>query len=427
MSESTETIDEENSDSKTPWVMTEPKEVDEPKKDGFGLFIILALFVALWVFTSVQTFVVVIGIFVAMTLHELGHFMTARWTGMKATQFFIFMGPRIWSFKRGETEYGIRSIPLGAFVRIVGMNNLDPCAPEDETRAYKNKSYPRRMLVITAGSIMHFIQALIILTLLLSVVGIERNSGEDWVVLDTGGVSKEAGLIKGDKILSVDDVDATSFQVMRDYVVERPGEKVEITYERDGNIKTAFPILSKNSDTGDGMLCLTQENTSSKYRERSGPTAGFKAFGTFVVQTFAGLNRIPGGYAKAVSNIGTPKEISVDPLANGCTGLNEEAYRPSSILGFVQIAGQAGSWEEVLIMLTAFNIFLGIFNLLPLLPLDGGHAAIATYERLRSRKNKVHQADVNKLVPLTYVVVFLMIGLTIPLLVLDIVRPIVLG
>ena len=76
----------------------------------------------------------VVGVLIAIFLHELGHFTTARWTGMKATQFFIGFGPRLWSFRKGETEYGVRALPLGAFVRIIGMNNMDEVPPEDESR-----------------------------------------------------------------------------------------------------------------------------------------------------------------------------------------------------------------------------------------------------------------------------------------------------
>ncbi|MEZ5225985.1 MAG: site-2 protease family protein [Acidimicrobiales bacterium] len=119
-------------------------------------------------------FLVVVGLVIMIFLHELGHFMTARWTGMKATQFFLGMGPRIWSFKRGEVEYGVRAIPAGAFVRIIGMNNLDPVPPGDEPRAYKNQAYWKRMVVITAGSMMHFLQAIVLFTLLYSVVGVPR-------------------------------------------------------------------------------------------------------------------------------------------------------------------------------------------------------------------------------------------------------------
>ena len=100
-------------------------------------------------------FVFLIGILVSVFLHETGHYLTARATGMKVTQFFIGFGPRVWSFRRGETEYGVRVLPLGAFVRIIGMNNLDEVDPADEARTYRQKSYPRRMLVISAGSMMH--------------------------------------------------------------------------------------------------------------------------------------------------------------------------------------------------------------------------------------------------------------------------------
>ncbi len=135
----------------------------EPTAGGptafIGLGVIAVLLVALYMW-SPWAFVFVIGLLISIFLHELGHFSTARWTGMKATQFFLFMGPKLWSFRRGETEYGIRAYPVGAFVRIIGMNNLDEVAPEDEPRAYRNKSYPRRMLVITAGSIMHILIAI---------------------------------------------------------------------------------------------------------------------------------------------------------------------------------------------------------------------------------------------------------------------------
>ena len=95
----------------------------------------------------------VIGLLISIFLHELGHFVTARWTGMKVTEFFLFWAPSCGASAAARPSTASRAIPLGAFVRIIGMNNLDEVAPEDEPRAYRNKSYPRRMLVITAGSI----------------------------------------------------------------------------------------------------------------------------------------------------------------------------------------------------------------------------------------------------------------------------------
>ena len=100
-----------------------------------GLFVWLA-FVNIWIF------VFVVGVVISIFLHEFGHYITARWTGMKVTQFFLFFGPRLWSFRRGETEYGVRALPLGAFVRIIGMNRMDEVEPEDEARTYRQQSFP---------------------------------------------------------------------------------------------------------------------------------------------------------------------------------------------------------------------------------------------------------------------------------------------
>ena len=146
--------------------VTERDPADEPFGGGStgaiaGLAII-GLFIWLG-FTSRWMLFFALGILVSVFLHELGHFLTARLTGMKATQFFIGFGPRLWSFHRGETEYGVRLLPLGAFVRIIGMNNLDEVPPADEARTYRQKSYPRRMLVITAGSLMHLLIAIVLL------------------------------------------------------------------------------------------------------------------------------------------------------------------------------------------------------------------------------------------------------------------------
>ena len=140
-------------------------------------------------------FVFVVGILVSVFLHETGHFVTARLTGMKATQFFIGFGPRLWSFRRGETEYGVRVLPLGAFVRIIGMNNMDDVPPADEARTYRQKSYPRRMLVITAGSLMHLLIAIVLLFTVYSIRGelVERAGCRDRPSRQSGPAD-EAGL-----------------------------------------------------------------------------------------------------------------------------------------------------------------------------------------------------------------------------------------
>ena len=123
---------------------------------------VLALLIWLGI-SNVWSLVLVVGLLLSVFLHELGHFKTAGWAGMKRTQFFMGFGPKVWSMHRNGVEYGVRALPLGAFVRIVGMNNLDPVDEVDEQVAYSSKPYRWRLLVITAGSLMHIIIAVLIM------------------------------------------------------------------------------------------------------------------------------------------------------------------------------------------------------------------------------------------------------------------------
>src|SRR5207253_5246298 len=106
---------------------------------------------------------VIVALFVMIMLHELGHFLAANRSGMKVTEFFIGFGPRIWSIKRGETEYGVKAVLLGGYCRIIGMTNLEDVAPEDEPRAYRSKGYFARVLVAAAGPAVHFVIALVLM------------------------------------------------------------------------------------------------------------------------------------------------------------------------------------------------------------------------------------------------------------------------
>jgi membrane-associated protease RseP (regulator of RpoE activity) len=131
------------------------------------------IMIALLAYLAVKnpwTFVFVVGLLLSVFLHEVGHFSTARLTGMKVTQFFMGFGPRVWSRSKGEVEFGVRALPLGAFVRIIGMNNVDEVDPADESRAYRSQTFPRRLLVITAGSLMHMVIAFALFCIHLVVV-----------------------------------------------------------------------------------------------------------------------------------------------------------------------------------------------------------------------------------------------------------------
>jgi membrane-associated protease RseP (regulator of RpoE activity) len=427
------TVDAESSEpeatpgsaGRRPWVMAEPAEAEagQERSNPLGLVVLLGLFGLLWFGAGHRYFLVVLGLLVMIFLHELGHFMTARWTGMKATQFFLFMGPRVFSFRRGETEYGMRLLPVGAFVRIVGMNNLDPCDPDDEARAYKNKSYPRRMLVITAGSMMHFIQAILLFVVLSSVIGAQDPN--QWTIseisqLATGETpAVEAGLQPGDTITSVDGVSTVDYRDFQAYLRDRPGQTVTLEVVRDGATSTVDTVLAERPlENGEITGFLGVAPTFE--RSRQSPLVGFENFGRAMWGSIAAVPRFlsPSTFV----NLGQlllqgPAEVSIDS--------EEAARRPVSMIGVVAIAGAPDfDWTVPITMLAFINIFVGVFNLMPLLPLDGGHAAIATYERLRSRKGHRHQMDVAKLLPLTYAVVLVLGFLMLTTLLLDIVRPI---
>ncbi len=431
MESMTSTATEEAEPSHNRWNM-EPKDLGEDfegQTNPLGLIAILGLFAYLYFAAGPRIFLVVLGIVVMIFLHELGHFATAKWTGMKVTQFFMFMGPRLWSFRRGETEYGVRLLPVGAFVRIVGMNNLDPCPPEDEPRAYKNKSYPARMLVITAGSMMHFIQALLLFAIVTTGIGL--NDPSKWSIgliseiPDQSTPSIEAGLLPGDDILAIDGVDTTSWEDTVDYIQARPGEEVTLTVLRGDETFDADVTLATVPNTDDA---IRNDGPSERgflgvgptfERTRESPLAAVRMFGS---TTWAALTAIPQFLSPA-----TLSELASLMFAGSSeVDINsEEAERPVSLVGAVRIAGQEDFDVTVpLTMLGIFNVFIGVLNLLPLLPLDGGHAAIATYERLRSRKGYRHQVDVAKLLPMAYAVVALLGFIMVSTVYLDIVRPI---
>ncbi len=408
------------------WVMGEPVDSPDqaPASNPAGLIVLLGLLGFLYFSAGPRYFVVVIGLIVMIFLHELGHFMTARWTGMKATQFFLGMGPRIWSFHRGEVEYGVRAIPAGAFVRIVGMNNLDPIDPSDEPRAYKNQAYWKRMVVITAGSMMHFLQALVLFTVAASFIGLPVQ--ENWTIgeisrLETGETpAVEAGLELGDTILAVDGVAIPRWDDLRDQVADRAGDAVTLDIRKaDGTLVSSTVTLVERTDpdgTTRGFIGVGPEFA----KERQGPLGGVELFG----EVFSGTIRFipeflsPATFARlgeAVFNGGSDTDATTGQVDN----------RPISVVGAVRIAGQPGfDWLLPIQMLAIVNVSVGIINLLPLLPLDGGHAAIATYERLRSRKGRRYQMDVAKLLPATYAVVALLAFLMFSTVFLDIIDPI---
>ena len=365
---------------------------------------------------NVWTLVFVIGLLASIFLHEVGHFVTARRTGMKATQFFMGFGPRLWSRHKGEVEYGFRAIPLGAFVRIIGMNGLDEVEPEDEQRAYRNKSFPRQLLVITAGSLMHMIIALALFIGVYAFAGRYDNTGTVAVVRapEAGSPAALAGIREGDIVVALGADKVTTRTELVDAIVEQaPGSAVEVVIQRDGVEEILTTTLASNPmDANIAYLGIATSSTG--YVKQSLVNSLRYGVGDVV--------RTAGNSVKGVVSALNPMN-SVRALQDSGENL---ATRPTTVVGASQIGGKLGEDEglkAVLLLLASVNVFVGVFNMFPLLPFDGGHAAIAAYERVRSRRGERYRADINKMIPLTTIVMGLMGFLLFVGLYLDITQP----
>ena len=386
----------------------------EPTAGGptafIGLAVIAGLLVLLYTW-STWAFLFVIGLLISIFLHEMGHFVTARLTGMKATQFFLFMGPKLWSFRRGETEYGLRAYPLGAFVRIIGMNNLDEVAPEDEARAYRNKSYPRRMLVITAGSVMHILIAIALIAAVYSVNG--RRVETDRVGIATvsaGYPAARAGVEAGDIVVSIDDVKPTTPQQLIDQIHRhQPGDSVTLVLDRDGKTLTKVIGLTTSPTTADAavtaFLGVGSGNEVIWNNESVARAARDSIFdlGPTVWQSIKGVGKV----------------LNPINIVGHLTGSNNDLNtRPTTVVGISKLSNEIGDssgFGGLLLTLAAVNVFVGLLNMFPVLPFDGGHAAIATYERVRSRRGQApYRADITKMIPvaMTMMAVLAMLFLT---------------
>src|SRR5690606_6949631 len=154
--------------------------------------------------------------------------------GMKVTEFFLGFGPHIWSFQRGDTRYGLKAIPAGAYVKIIGMHNLDEVDPADEARTYRRQSFPRRFATVIAGPVVNLLLALVLVGVLLVSVGLpDRGSWAVDEISDRSGAAA-AGLQPGDRVLSVDGVPVDDFDDLFDAVEVRAGRQVPLVVERDG-------------------------------------------------------------------------------------------------------------------------------------------------------------------------------------------------
>ena len=460
---------------------------DGPRSNPLALIVLFVGAIVLGQRFGANLPLIIVGIALMIFFHELGHFLTAKWTGMKATEFFLGFGPTLWSFRRGETEYGLKLIPAGAYVKIIGMHNLDPVEPADEAKAFRQKSYPQRVLVAAAGSIMHFILATLLFVVAYSFVGVPDENNwyvasiaedspiaaagllEDDVPVELNGqplqnfgdlgtqlvgmadqpfrlvvlrsgqrvelngitgwrlnaaaAAKIEGLLPRDQVLAVNGVAVTTYDSFLD-LVEPGGTYSALVQGRiaDDIVEFTSQIVVRDevADGAAGYLGLGRGLRAEPMGVGTGTVEGLQAVGSRTGLVVKGMGSFfsRAGFRDTFTNAFNRSELTSEPAPDAVItetdrleANSRDENRAISIIGAAragkQIADETG-WGATLAMFAILNISVGLLNLLPLLPLDGGHIVVATYERLRSRAGRRYHADFAKALPVTYVIVALM-------------------
>ena len=378
--------------------------------------------------------VMLIGIILMIVIHEGGHFLAAKAFNIKATEAFFGFGPKLWSITRGETEYGIKAIPLGGYVRIIGMSPGEPVAPEDVDRTYSAAPFWQKTIVVLAGIASHFVVAFLLFFIVFSVWGqIARDESGDRVPTLTLALvarttpdgapapARIAGFEEGDVLTSLDGAVVTSWTGFVDLVQVRGGDSVVIGYDRGGEpaqVPVTLALIERPLFV-DGEVDL--DDNGNPITEEIG------YFGAAPE-----IERFNDGF---LSNVGTAGSALVTAMWEGAKGLwalivgfpdllrglftgDDEILnevRPITPIGLVRLAGPL---ESTIAILALVNVFVGIVNLIPLYPLDGGHFAVAVYEKVTGRVT-----DVAKLAPIAAVVVIFFVSVGLVGLYLDIFRP----
>jgi membrane-associated protease RseP (regulator of RpoE activity) len=385
----------------------------------------------------------IVALLLSVMLHEAGHFFTARRYGMKATQFFVGFGPTLWSRTKGETEYGVKAIPAGGYVKIVGMTSLEEVAPGDEDRAFYRQPTGRKTVVLAAGSTVHFLITVLLVAGTIAVFGVQREShprlaGISACVNDksTGscdvagavkGPALQSGLKAGDEVLAVDGKGITSSVALVKSVKAAKGRTIQVAVRRAGKelVVPVTPATVLRDTRQVGAIGVTIEAVFAA--DHVGPVGVVRESGTMIGQLITGTVHT---FTEKLGTIGEVYGPNRDPSGFvGVVGVGrisgEIATAPISVSDRIQ---------SFLFVVAGLNLFVGIFNLLPLLPLDGGHIAVVQFEQLRDRVRRLRgyrgdfqRVDMNKLMPLTLAVVVLFVGFTLFLLGADIVNPITLN
>jgi membrane-associated protease RseP (regulator of RpoE activity) len=387
-----------------------------------------------------------VALLFSVMLHETGHFVLAKKFGMKVTQYFVGFGPTLWSTRRGETEYGIKALPFGGFVKIVGMHSLDdPDDPADEPRSFRRHPAWQRISVLAAGSFMHFLLAFVLIAGLALGVGIANDNvtqlgtvsscvPANLTAYDNGtcapsdpkSPAERAGLRVGDQVIAFNGKPVSNWTELGNAIRSTPaGSPVTLTVRRDGHVVTRSTTLASVPGRSGSYLGIAP----AEVFQVASPLGAIQYAGS----TFA---QVVAGSAGAVASL--PSEIPKLFSKNKSSASGRQAI---SVVGAAELTGSAVAadlgWQYkvsfVLLLIASLNIFVGVFNLLPLLPLDGGHIAVVVWERIRAWLARLRGrpdpglVDMAKLLPVSFSLFMIILFFGVILILANIINPVNIG
>jgi membrane-associated protease RseP (regulator of RpoE activity) len=368
----------------------------------------------------------VVALLLSVMVHEFGHYITARKFNMKVTEFFLGFGKRIWSFRRGETEYGIKAIPAGGYCKISGMTPDEVMEPGEESRAFYIARSSKKLIVLGAGSFLHFFLGIVLLFSLLAGVGVNSlTSVVKEVVPESSAVA--AGFQQGDEIQSINGEEVSDWARGVELIRASNGGELAFTVLRNGQSieLRATPRLTDVGGEQRYVVGIINEVGIKRFGILKATQESFSITGSMMVQSVKSLALLPTKIPELWGQTFGGEERDIDGLVG--------------VVGVARVSGETlasgdQNWNQrigtFLLIIASLNIFVGIFNLLPILPLDGGHIAVAIADEIRAflarLRGRPRPAPINVqvLTPITAVVVVILIGLTLLLLVADIINPI---